>query len=178
MLVKPTTQMPDITSLVAEIGSVPGCLLKPPAGLPTVPPGFFLPLDLQRFYELAGGGVIYEKRQCPGPTRIVGPEEFVRIDVAIAGEIISPGPFEYWFAMADVSDGNFIAIDLHPGHCGMCYDCFHETFMWPGCVNIIARSFTDLLRRLLRHTDDSDYWTEEGFEPLGEAFKLYGHEPV
>jgi antitoxin YokJ len=170
--------MPDITSLVAEIRSKPGCSLRPSSGLPNLPSGFAVAVDLRQFYELAGGGVIHEDRICPGPARIVGPEEFQRIDMTICAEVITPGPFEYWFAIADVADGNFIAIDLHPDHSGMCYDCFHETFAIPGYVSIIASSFSDLLHRLLHHTEDSSYWLEEGFEPLGEAFRLYGHEPV
>lgn len=122
--------------------------------------------------------MIFERRIRPAPTRIVGSQEFQRIDLTICGEAISPGPFQFWFAIADVADGNYIAIDLHPNHRDKCYDYFHETFMTPGCVNIIASSFTDLLSLLLHHTEDSSFWLEDGFQALGEAFKLYGYEPV
>lgn len=167
--------MPEITSLIAQIRSTPGWLLSPPNGLPVVPSTLELPPDLRRFYEVAGGSVVYGQRKC-SPARIVAPEEFQRVDLAISGEEIVPGPFEYWFAIADVADGNYIAIDLHPDHQGLCYDCFHETFAIPGEVRIIADSFTDLLHRLLRHDEDSSFWLEESFQPLGEAFTLYGYE--
>lgn len=168
--------MPEITSLIAQIRSTPGWLLNPPHGLPLVPSALVLPLDLRRFFEVAGGCVVYGQRPCSA-ARIVPPEEFQRIDVAISGEEIVPGPFEYWFTIADVADGNYIAIDLHPDHQGLCYDCFHETFTFPGEVRVIADSFSDLLHRLLRHDKDSAFWLEEGFQPLGDAFSLYGYEP-
>ena len=70
-------------------------------------------------------------------------------------------------------DGNYVAIDLNPEHAGLCYDAFHETFAMPGYVNVVASSFSDLLCRLLDHKEDSTYWLQEGFVPLGEAFALY-----
>lgn len=170
-------RMPDITSLIEQIGSTPDCSLMPATGLPSLPSGVDLPPDLRRFYELSGGCVIYSKRIRPAPARIVGPQEFERIDLTILGETISPGPFQFWFAIADVADGNYISIDLHPDHCGKCYDCFHETFTIPGYVNVIASSFTDLLSRLVHHTEDSDFWLEEDFQPLGEAFKCMAMNP-
>lgn len=170
--------MPDIASLIAQIGSTPDCSLMPATGLPSLPSGLDLPPDLRQFYELCGGCVIYGRRIRPAPARIVGPQELQRIDLTICGDTISPGPFQFWFAIADVADGNYIAIDLHPHHRGKCYDCFHETFTIPGYVNIIASSFADLLSRLLRHTEDSSFWLEDDFQALGEAFRLYGHEPV
>ncbi len=170
--------MPNITALIQRTGSTPDCLLMPASGLPLLPSGLDLPADLSRFYELCGGGVIYSRRIRPAPARIVGPQEFQRIDLAICGEAISPGPFQFWFAVADVADGNYIAIDLHPDNRGKCYDCFHETFTMPGYVSVIASSFTDLLFRLVHHTDDSSFWLEKHFQPLGEAFKLYRHESI
>jgi hypothetical protein len=35
---------------------------------------------------------------------------------------------------------------------------------------IVARSFTDLLSRLLRAEGNHWYWLEPGFEPLGDAY--------
>jgi len=48
--------------------------------------------------------------------------------------------------------------------------------MTPDYVNIIASSFTDLLSRLIHHTEDSSYWLEEDFQGFGEAFRSYRYE--
>ena len=88
------------------------------------------------------------------------------------------GPFCWWFAIADVVDGNYVAIDLNHEHLGLCYDAFHETFAMPGYVNVIASSFTDMLERLLNHKEDSTYWIQDEFKPLGEAFALYGFNTI
>jgi hypothetical protein len=137
-----------------------------------------LPPDLCEFYLLAGGMVLFSNSDNGGVVRILAPENVERIDVAIYGEPLAAGPFCWWYAIADVEDGNYIAIDLNPEHQGLCYDAFHETIQAPGYINIIANSFTDLLRRLLKHKEDWSYWIQDGFEPLGEAFLRYGYPPL
>lgn len=170
--------MNEIEKIVAELRSHPHSTLLPPSGVPKVPPSYSLPSDLRRFYELAGGADIHTDHKCAGPIRILPPTEFQRIDAAITGERFASGPLEHWFATADVGDGNYISIDLHPAHHGLCYDSFHETFAMPGYVSIVATSFTDLLSRLLRHPEDSDYWLQDDFPVLGEAFALYGYASI
>jgi hypothetical protein len=48
----------------------------------------------------------------------------------------------------------------------------------PGYVNVIASSFTDFLLRLMAHKEDSSYWLQDGFEPLGEAFDFNGFKAI
>jgi hypothetical protein len=143
-----------------------------------VPEGISLPPDLKTFYQTAGGAVLYSAHRCSGNVRILSPTEFQRIDQVITGDRFASGPFQWWYAIADVRDGNYIAIDLNPEHQGLCYDAFHETIAMPGYVNVIASSFSDLMRRLLNHSEDSTYWLQDDFEALGEAFALYGYEPI
>lgn len=178
MVVGSKEPMSGIRLLLDELGRTPDCLISSPHGLPSLPDGLALPTDLREFYELAGGAVLFSERICPGRVRIVGPDEVQRIDLAITGDQFATGPFKWWFAVADVMDGNYIAIDLNPERNGLCYDAFHETFAMPGYVNVIASSFSDLLRRLLDHKEDSTYWLHEGFKPLGEAFALYGFKAI
>ena len=170
--------MSEIHTLLDTIRQSADCNFNPPCGLPSLPNGLSLPSDLHEFYEIAGGAVLFSKRVCPGRVRILGPEEVQRIDLAITGKQFATGPFEWWFAIADVMDGNYIAIDLNPKQPGWCYDAFHETFAEPGYVNVIASSFSDLLRRLLNHKHDSSYWLQPDFKPLGEAFALYGFKAI
>lgn len=170
--------MPEIETIIAELRSRPHCEVLPPSGVPEAPLTYSLPPDLRRFYELAGGAVIHSNHKCAMPIRILPPSEFQRIDSAITGHRFASGPFEHWLAVADVGDGNYISIDLHPAHVGLCYDSFHETFAMPGYVSIVATSFTDFLSRLLSHSEDSSYWLQEDFPRLGEAFALYGYASI
>ena len=174
----PKKNMDDIPSILDAIRHTPDCTIRPPCGLPSLPEGVSLPPDVRAFYELAGGALLFSAHVCAGHVRILNPDEFQRIDLAITGEQFERGPFSNWFAIADVRDGNYIAIDLDTEHFGLCYDAFHETFAMPGYVNVIASSFSDLLRRLLNHKEDSTYWLQEGFVSLGEAFALYGYNSI
>ncbi len=170
--------MAEIETIIKELRSHSQCTVFPPSGVPEAPAAYSLPSDLRRFYELAGGAVIHSDHKCAMPTRILPPSQIQRIDAAITGDRFASGPFEHWLAVADVGDGNYLSIDLHPAHAGLCYDSFHETFAMPGYVSIVATSFTDLLSRLLRHSEDSSYWLQEDFPRLGEAFALYGYAPI
>jgi len=165
----------QIDKLLRSLAQTPGCSLLPPQGLPTLPADVQLPDDLRAFYERAGGAVLYADHVCAGHQRVLGPSEVKRVDQVITGERFATGPFPWWYAIVDVRDGNYVAIDLNPEHHGLCYDAFHETFATPGYVSVIAGSFSDLLARLLNHQEDSSYWLQEGFKPLGEAFALYGY---
>ena len=141
-------------------------------------PGVALPADVRDFYERAGGAVLFSERVVAGPIRILGPGEVQRIDQVIIGEPFASGPFQWWFAIVEVGDRNYIAIDLSPEHLGLCYDAFRETFARPGYMNVIAGSFSDLLGRLLAHKVDTTYWLQEDFQPLGEGFALHGYKTM
>jgi hypothetical protein len=170
--------MTAIPTLLDTIRRTPGCRVSPPSGLPSLPDGVSLPEDLRVFFEAAGGALLFSERVCPGPVRIVGPDEVQRIDLTIIGDEFASGPFLWWFAIADVINRNYVAIDLNPEHLGLCYDAFHETFAWPGYVNVIASSFSNFLERLITHNEDSTYWLQSDFKPLGEAFALYGFKSI
>jgi hypothetical protein len=170
--------MRDVSEILRAIRETPACEIYPLRDLPSLPDGIVLPPDLRAFYETAGGALLFSEYVCAGHVRILGPDEFQRIDQAITGEQFERGPFRWWFAIADVRDGNYVAIDLNPEHYGLCYDAFHETFAVPGYVRVIASSFSDFMWRLLNHKVDSTYWLQDDFKPLGEAFALYGYEAV
>lgn len=170
--------MSDINAILDAIAATPGCSVSPPSGLPALPEGVTLPADLREFYERCGGAVLFSEHVIAGPTRILGPHEVQRIDQKIIGEPFESGPFAWWYAIAEVGERSYIAIDLSPQHQGLCYDAFRETFARPGYMNVIAGSFSDLLGRLLAHKEDSTYWLQEDFKPLGEGFALHGHKTI
>lgn len=165
-----------IEEIIDRMRTMSCCQLLPPQGLPTLPHGMLLPADLLYFYGKAGGAVLFGSRN--SPTIILAPDQFQRIDLGICGECFASGPFEHWFALADVQDGNYIAIDLNPRFCGHCYDAFHETFAMPGYVAIVASSFTNLLERLLAAEGRCSYWLQDDFQQLGEAFDQYGYKSI
>jgi len=166
--------MKTIKELIDILKNRNDCVVEPPGGLPVLADDLSLPADLVEFYELTGGVTIGDGSE-GSPIQVLGPA-VERLDVTVAGEVFESGPFKYWFALADVDDGNYLAIDLHPEHCGKCYDTFHETFPFPGYVNIIASSFTDLLNRLVQQPMEAGYyWLDQSFESEGDAFALYGY---
>ncbi|MEI6235208.1 MAG: SMI1/KNR4 family protein [Planctomycetota bacterium] len=169
-------EMLEIESLINELRVRPYCSVSEPMGMPNVPDGYSLPADVKRFYELAGGVTIRKKVNDADPTRILMPNEFEPVCIAIYGEVFEDGPWANWYVLADVNDGNYVSIDLHSDHHGLCYDSFHETFAMPGQVQIVATSFTDFLKRVLRHPDDTPYWLQDDFKKLGEAFEQYDYE--
>ena len=171
--------MKQIDELINRLSSEHSCEIAPPCGLPRVASGLILPADVVQFYERAGGMIINKQGRCGSWARIVRPDEFNRIDaVILGGEMFATGPFEFWHAMVDVQDSNYLAIDIGPTHRGICLDCFHETFAMPGYVKLVATSFTDLLNRFVNHMEDSAFWLQDDFEALGEGFELYGYKVI
>jgi hypothetical protein len=170
--------MSDIAKILDAIATTPGCSVSPPCGMPALPEGGSLPEDVRAFYERAGGAVLFSRHVVAGPLRILGPSEVQRIDQVIIGEPFASGPFTWWFAIVEVGDRSYIAIDLSPEHLGLCYDAYRDTFARPGYMNVIASSFSDLLNRLLAHREDSTYWLQEEFKPLGEGFALHGYKTL
>jgi antitoxin YokJ len=168
------SEMKTVEEIIDTLKNRDDCVVNAPAGLPAVRDDLSLPADLLEFYELTGGITIGDGSE-GSPITILGPA-IERLDRTSAGESFESGPFEYWFALADVDDGNYLAIDLHPEHSGKCYDTFHETFPFPGHVDIIASSFTDLLNRQVQQPMEAGhYWLDESFESKGDAFSLYGY---
>jgi hypothetical protein len=171
--------MTEIDAILDRLANDDTCVMSPPCGLPQVAEGLLLPADVVRFYERVGGMVLHKDGRCGSWARIVTPREFNRIDaVILGGEMFATGPFEYWHAIVDVQDGNYLAVDIGSEHSGKCLDCFHETFAMPGYVSVVASSFTDLLLRMMKHIEDSAFWLQDEFEALGEGFALYGYKAL
>jgi cell wall assembly regulator SMI1 len=103
--------------------------------------------------------------------QILPPEGFVQIGIAIYGHPTHEPLQESWFALADVQDGNYIAIDCHPARLGLCYDAFHETIDDLDYCKIVSRSFTELMNRAADSGDEA-WWLGDKFEMYGYADKL------
>jgi hypothetical protein len=144
-----------------------GCALLPPSGLPHLQPEVILPPDLVTFYASASGAVIFSEAEYP--YFIVGPDRFAPANPIIVGEPCSDDISAWWYTLAHDGNGDYLTIDLHPDRIGRCYDSFHETHGLVGQIPVIARSFQDLLLRLIKNSGSYPYWLEPGF-PLGDAY--------
>jgi hypothetical protein len=165
--------MADLDNLIAQLEAHPDCVLLPPAGLPQLAAGEDrLPADLERFYRMFGGALIFPDSDYGLQVR--APDEVVlsNSEPAFQGRV-EPGDIsEHWYLIANGmgSQIDLLSIDLHPERLGRCYDSFWDVHASPGDCAVVATSFTDLLRRALNGPKDAWWWTVDGFEGLGDAY--------
>ena len=136
--------------------------------MPRTQPGDVLPDDIVEFYRLAGGAVLFTGRDYEFD--IVPPGDVQRINVLLRWEFDAPDISESWYAVVGDGNGDYLSVDCSPSRLGRCYDTFHETHGFAGQTPVIARSFTDLLERLLDNGGAYPYWLRDDFESLGDAY--------
>jgi len=164
----------DIKTLVKKAKTLTNIKVFDPTGIPSIDKKHVLPEDLKLFYELCGGIEIYKDEE--NPIEILPPKKVVRANPIIIGEITGmPNNgipkndiSEDWYVIACDYNGDYLTIDLGRDRLGRCYDSFHE--LHPGNSPIIAKSFTDLLERLIDNRGQHWYWLREDFVSLGEAY--------
>ena len=166
--------MRSIDDILDDIQKRHDCVLQPATRLPTLPIGLELPPDLARFYSRFSAARLFGSTSDPryqllDPRySIQPPEGFVQVGQVIYGEpMYGPTP-PSWFALADVRDGNYIAIDCCTARSGYCYDVFHETADCLGYCKVIAHSFTEFMNRALEAGDEA-WWLSDKFGTYGYA---------
>ncbi len=161
--------MTTIDDLIHRLRQSPRCRVLPPAGQPTLPERFALPVDGTRFYELCGGVEFFERDPDSDSVpdyRMLPPAEVLDIETATVGESEEGPPIDGWFAVGADDNGEHVVIDLNDGDArGPCYDVFHETYFRPDHAHVVALSFTELLERLFAR--GRAYWFDEGFQKYG-----------
>lgn len=161
--------VPAIDALIDAMAADPGCKVMPPAGLPVVEPSHRLPADMARFYERCGGATI--SRGGGWEWQLLPPSQVVLANPLLVGERCEYDRSSEWFVVVGDSNGDYITIDLDPGRLGRCYDSYMGCHANRGGCSIVARSFTDLVGRLLADRDGCQpYWSRPGFESLGDAY--------
>ena len=145
------------------------CVVLPPQGIPSVFPHHILPDDVVEFYRQTGG--IYLFYRSNYPISIVGPDEFVLSVPEICfcdpdQEDISAN----WYIIAKGPSSQYLSIDLKKERLGLCYDSYWDSFANPGDTPIIARSFSELLRRLYHNRGEYYYWLKDDFDEYGDAY--------
>jgi antitoxin YokJ len=157
----------DLESCIAGIRKSTTCKLKKAAGLPKLPRSLRLPDDLRAFYEQAGGAILFEDAPCE--IEVVPPKGFVQANPVILGEALEDNISNDWFIVGQ-SPPQYITIDLNEKRLGRCYDSFWDRHSVRNQCPIIARSFTELLDRLITSKGQKLFWLAKGFVSLGDAY--------
>lgn len=160
--------MSDVHDLLEVARRVPGCVVDPPRGLPTVREGERVPDDLLEFYRLCGGARLFENRAYP--IRLVEPDGFVRANPVIVGRECPDDISDAWYIVARGGAEEAISIDCSPERLGRCYDSFWDRHGVAGDCSIVALSFTELLRRLLSGEGEYWYWLVGAGPGYGDAY--------
>lgn len=156
--------------LIDRIAATPGCHVFEPSGQPHLEPGHRLPDDLREFHRRCGGADLFVDADFTA--HISAPTELVLANPVIVGQRVTDDISDSWYIVGRGGGSEFLSIDLHPDRRGVCYDSFFEVHGVPGSCAIVARSFTDLLERLLDAQGGHWYWLEPDFEGLGDAYDV------
>lgn len=77
--------------------------------------------------------------------------------IADSGWSVTDSPLHqshrHWFQIVDVLDGNYLSVVLDGPNFGHVLDTFHETLNMVGYNQIIAKSFSELVFRMLESRD-------------------------
>ena len=125
-----------------------------------------VPADLRLFYIACDGARLF--RDVDSPFTVVPLEAFHPTSIDIYGAIKEDWLPPAWFTIADVQDGNCIAIDLSSVEAGRAdiLDVFHETAADKGYRAVIARSFCEFLSDALE-SGGEHYWLKKSFKGYG-----------
>lgn len=136
---------------------------------------FPLPQDLKFFYENYEYAILNINTSCEirisslselQPTnQILYPADDV-ICEELADDISND-----WFMIASSQElSQYISIDLNEKRFGFCYDSFIETHATPDESPIIAKSFTELLEKLVSNKKEW-FWLDSSFQSYGDAYE-------
>jgi hypothetical protein len=157
-----------IKGLIEKIRDIPDCEVLFPAGFPSKEKHLLIPDDITEFYELCGGLILFKNRNYP--ISIVKPEKFLPANPIIVGERCEEDISSGWYIIADDMNGDYLTIDLNQERLGRCYDSFYDRHGVVGSCPIVAKSFSELLERLVNNKGQHWYWLERDFVSLGDAY--------
>ncbi len=174
--------MKSVAEIISEARQTQGCIVEPPSGLPTLPPGFALPPDLHEFYSLCGGVDMFPNEDWGW--RVVKPSEFERADIVILELTYRDHPEDFdgtasegLYVVAVRGCGpDYISIDTHPARLGRCFDSYsgdHAT----ESSRVVALSFTEMLNKLFENRRDINFWEDAFYGYFGQPdakLKLQG----
>lgn len=107
--------------------------------------------------------------QQPCAITLVSPKDFVKANPVIAGVEGSGDLSADWFIVAK-SGEQYVTIDLDPNRLGRCYDSFWDRHAVAGSCPVIARSFRELVEKLIGSRGKQFFWTLPDFVSYGDAY--------
>ena len=157
----------EINEIIELLFRDEDCILSPPSDLPSLPAGIRLPVDLKEFYSNCGGCVLFGDEAYG--IEIVPPDEFKRANPVIVGEECQVDISYDWFIVARVGS-QYITIDLNADRARRCYDSFWDCHGVAGECAVIATTFSELMKSLLRERGKALFWTQPDFAFIGDAY--------
>lgn len=164
--------------LIKKVTLLSNCRVLPSVGVVDLPKEYIIPEDLIEFYELCGGMVLFENS--PYAVKIVSPQEFKNANYEILGsEIVASeiekGTYENeiskdWFIIADLFNSDYIVIDVNKERLGQCYKAFWDSYPEVGSSTIIAKTFKELLEKLIENNGSYWYFMRDEFVSYGDAY--------
>jgi len=168
--------MKSIPELLSIINQTPNCELKPAQGLPNIEKTHIIPGEVVEFYTLCGGVSLYKTSAYS--IEIVHPNELVLANPVIYNGVeedaleASKSDISWsWYIIGTGQNRQFVTIDFAPERVGRCYDSFWDSHAMPGYSPIIARSFNELLDRLIQNQGKHWYWLQPDFKSIGDAYE-------
>jgi hypothetical protein len=157
----------SLDDIIKELSGWPDCIFQPSVGLPNINAPLRLPDDLVAYYSQFSEARLFG-RNSPA-YRIVPPHDLAQVNYAVVGEWAEEdSPEGSMYALVDLLDSNFVAIDLAPQRCGLMYDVFHETVGSLRRYKIIAQSFTEFLSGAA-NAHGRHWWLDPYFVGYGYA---------
>ena len=122
--------------------------------------GWPLDNEMRAFYSACNGARLF--RQLGAPYSILPLEKILRVRVAIASEDSDEWGPASLYAICDVQDGSYVAVDTGAAPKGPypLIDCFYDTFPDPDYLDVVATSFSAFLEKALR-SEGRLYWLQE-----------------
>lgn len=160
-----------LLELVQEASQLPGCSVLASSGQPKL--NVLLPSDVQQFYELCGGMLLFKESPYsirivePSAMKLANPEIMIGLDEADIEDTKDDISW-FWYIIGEAENGQYVTIDLHPDRLGQCYDSFWDRH--PTDVVVIARTFTELLQQLINNEGQHWYWLQNDFASLGSPY--------
>ena len=157
-----------IDELVRKVAVHDDCSVLPACGHPIVRPGLTLPSDVERFYAICGGILLF--RSSLFPIEVVPPSAFESANLAVTGAWSHGDRSDDWYVIARSGNDQLVSIDLNPKRLGHCYDSFWDRHAVAGSSVILANSFEDFLLHCIRYGGRGLYWLAPGYVSLGDAY--------
>lgn len=147
-------------------------------GLPKIKTKHEIKGEIKEYFEQFGGIELFPNKK--SPVTLVNKKQFVPMNdnfyTKENKKMFKEEEEDYeewishnWYALADIENGNYIAIDLSPERYGYCYLAEWEVYVLRNENPIIALSLKEFIERTIETKGKKYYWEEKDFKSYGDA---------